>query len=238
MKKLLLLLTVATTALSGFAADLNDFSNYFKVSYKGQEITNGQEVYVTDFEDLSALYGEGCGTFSADLKVENKLNTTSYIYGLLNYGTPTYQEANADPYFWGDAQLCYASAFSDDVEPSGNCLLPNGLNAGVGTLPVPQAGVGSYEWQLHLIGCDGSSKSRYSLTLRAMSSAEADASPLSTDLVCYINYSKEGNAVDEIIFDNDAEGVYYDLQGRRVENPSAGLYIFSQGGKTVKKVIR
>ncbi|MDE6125915.1 MAG: chitobiase/beta-hexosaminidase C-terminal domain-containing protein, partial [Muribaculaceae bacterium] len=36
----------------------------------------------------------------------------------------------------------------------------------------------------------------------------------------------------------DAEAVYYNLQGVRVENPAAGLYIRHQGGKASKVVIR
>lgn len=44
--------------------------------------------------------------------------------------------------------------------------------------------------------------------------------------------------VEGIVVDNDAEAVYYDLTGRRVLNPSAGVVIRVQGGKAEKIMIK
>lgn len=44
--------------------------------------------------------------------------------------------------------------------------------------------------------------------------------------------------VEGIVVDNDAEAVYYDLSGRRVLNPSAGVVIRVQGGKAEKIMIK
>ena len=45
------------------------------------------------------------------------------------------------------------------------------------------------------------------------------------------------NSVGEVTVDSNAPIEYYDLQGRRVENPSAGLYIRKQGGRTTKILV-
>lgn len=44
--------------------------------------------------------------------------------------------------------------------------------------------------------------------------------------------------VEGIVVDNDAEAVYYDLTGRRMLNPSAGVVIRVQGGKAEKLMIK
>lgn len=48
------------------------------------------------------------------------------------------------------------------------------------------------------------------------------------------------NGVDDIIVDedNDIAPIYYNLQGARVDNPTAGLYIVKKGDKTSKQYIK
>lgn len=49
----------------------------------------------------------------------------------------------------------------------------------------------------------------------------------------------EGSHVADATFDMDAEPICYDLQGRRVDNPGAGIYIVKRGTKTIKtKILR
>ena len=45
-------------------------------------------------------------------------------------------------------------------------------------------------------------------------------------------------AVDDILVEDAAPAVYYDLTGRVVENPAEGLYIRVAGGKATKVYIR
>ncbi|MDE6755708.1 MAG: hypothetical protein K2J66_01030 [Muribaculaceae bacterium] len=45
-------------------------------------------------------------------------------------------------------------------------------------------------------------------------------------------------SVDMIDTDEDAEAVYYNMQGIRVDNPSAGLYIVVRGNKVTKEIVR
>lgn len=55
-----------------------------------------------------------------------------------------------------------------------------------------------------------------------------------------ITYGDGSNAVNDILSDdNDAPAVYYNLQGVRVANPTAGnLYIVRQGNKVSKAIVR
>lgn len=53
-----------------------------------------------------------------------------------------------------------------------------------------------------------------------------------------ISYSKTSGMEDELVDDENAEPVYYNLQGIRVDNPTQGLYIVVRGSKVSKEMIR
>ena len=44
--------------------------------------------------------------------------------------------------------------------------------------------------------------------------------------------------VENVVVSDDSEAAYYDLNGRRVTNPAAGIYIRIAGGKATKAIIR
>lgn len=44
--------------------------------------------------------------------------------------------------------------------------------------------------------------------------------------------------IHDIDADSDAEAIYFDLQGRRIENPSNGLFIVKKGSKVSKQFVR
>ena len=46
------------------------------------------------------------------------------------------------------------------------------------------------------------------------------------------------SGIDDIMISNEGEVEYFNLQGVKVNNPGAGLYIRRQGGKTTKEIIR
>lgn len=55
----------------------------------------------------------------------------------------------------------------------------------------------------------------------------------------FTNYqSLPTSAIDTIGADNDTPAVYYNLQGVRVDNPTAGLYVVRQGNTTRKVVVK
>lgn len=47
----------------------------------------------------------------------------------------------------------------------------------------------------------------------------------------------DSSGIEEAISDDTEDAEYYNLQGVRVVNPSSGLYIKRQGGKTTKVVL-
>ena len=56
--------------------------------------------------------------------------------------------------------------------------------------------------------------------------------------VYYVSVSGQNGIEDVIMGDEDAPVEYYNLQGVRVMNPTAGLYIVKQGSKVSKAIIR
>ena len=52
-----------------------------------------------------------------------------------------------------------------------------------------------------------------------------------------LSYGKGSSALDEIVTEENAAVEYYNLQGVRIMNPSKGLYIKREGGKTSKVVL-
>ena len=54
-----------------------------------------------------------------------------------------------------------------------------------------------------------------------------------------LTFKGEGNGVDNVVADFDGTVEYYNLQGMRVENPTNGIYIKKENGKTFKvRVVR
>ena len=51
-----------------------------------------------------------------------------------------------------------------------------------------------------------------------------------------VTYKGVITGIDEIEAENDAEAVYYNLQGVRVANPEKGIYIVVKGNKVTKQV--
>ena len=57
--------------------------------------------------------------------------------------------------------------------------------------------------------------------------------------IYYLLFStEESSFVNEISSSKDSKAIYYDLQGRRIDNPSKGIFIEVNGSKTRKVVIR
>ena len=56
--------------------------------------------------------------------------------------------------------------------------------------------------------------------------------------VAVFSYPEAFSGIDEVVVAQDGDAEYFNLIGVRVENPSNGLYIKRQGGKTEKVIIR
>lgn len=56
----------------------------------------------------------------------------------------------------------------------------------------------------------------------------------------FVNIAAQSSAIGTIeadVVDSDAAPVYYDLNGRRIDNPAPGLYIVKRGTKVTKEHI-
>lgn len=102
-----------------------------------------------------------------------------------------------------------------------------------------------------LLGGTSSTKSRAANIDKPFVTTTANGSLLGTRSISYRYYTPEGikeieaeqnNAgIDDVVVDieeNDAPVEYYNLQGIKVENPAAGIYIKRQGSKATKILIR
>ncbi|MBD5316783.1 MAG: hypothetical protein HDS11_03835 [Bacteroides sp.] len=55
---------------------------------------------------------------------------------------------------------------------------------------------------------------------------------------CEINIADSNSGISTITADDSAEAEYYDLQGRRITNPSAGIYVKVAGGVAEKVIVK
>lgn len=239
MKKLLLL---PACALGIFAMNAQDFSEYFTVEYNGKAVENGGKIVVTDYEKDNEQY-------SARVYVKNVQDTPRFIFGsmtttaegpskaaMLDESAPDFDETLGSPSF------CFGGSM--DGIPFGNCLSPtensSNLGSGIANPAVPVAGTGNFYWDIHQILCTSESAFTYRVTMVPMEGEtfgdleEADVDPFVFTLV----FDKNAAGVEAVEFDENLPVEYFDLQGRHVANPAAGIYVARQGNKVAKRVIR
>lgn len=241
MKKFLLAAALLGMTSGAFAQDgLMPFDECFALSFNGQPVEAGTTIDATHFTEADPdIYGEGYVTYESNIQMENLDIMPVYVRGVFKpYQHPTAAEYLSDRFFWGDPQLCYAIKTSAGA--SGNCLLgdlTNPLNPTFAADNVQVPVVGDFEWQIHVVACDKNADATYMLTLEAVSVDGTSYTPISTPFTCYLKFSEAASGVNGIEADN-AAGVYYDLQGRKVANPAKGIYIYKTGDKAVKRVIK
>ncbi len=243
MKKFLLAIAACGLMTPAFAQEeLAPFAEFFTIGYEGQTLESGATVNITKYEqDDPEIFGEGVVTYTGELSVENEGFMPQYIHATYNAYQPTAKEYLNNRLHWGEVQLCYSAPYG------GNCLSGNtssilGFNFADSSLEVPLSTVGKFEFQLHVLACDQDAEATYLLTLQAVDlpdpTNENEYMPVSEPFNLYINFSEAAKSGVANIEATTENGVYYDLQGRKVENPSKGIYIYRQGNKTVKKIVK
>lgn len=236
MKKILLTAAIATATLFSASADLMSFSNSFTVSYNGEAVEPGATIKCTHVEDVSDLYGPDYVTYECNLDIVNLDIMPAYIKATLSYNNPTYAEHQANPFDYGDAQLCYGRSTTPGGALLGQCTLGNPpVNCGEGIEMVPAEGAGDFQWQIHLMAALNKYEETYNLTLQGTTE---DGTAVTEAVTYPIFFSAKPDSGVTEIEATEGEGVWYDLQGRRVENPEKGMYIYKTAAKAVKIVVK
>lgn len=240
MKKFLLSAAIIAAAFSAKA----EYTDFFKVTAHGAEVTSGAYIVCTEFEDFTDLDGDNLGyDYGIDLIIDNQTSSSQTVTGKLVWGLyPTKEEYNLhknDPVegegdnvfysYWGLPQICNLT---------GNCYAPtddNNLGEGNETIPTDGDHKG---FAIHLRDCPPTKTFDYKVIL----TPQSDPAQV---FECNIVFAPTQQAAEEylanagvsdIVTDSNADAPvrYYNLQGQEIANPAHGLYIKCQGNKAEK----
>lgn len=251
MKKFLL----TTFMFAGFLIANADYTDYYRVYYNGEEVKSGETIYCNHYEDNTKLESP-LGVFNAgyayeiDLSCINQTEDPMILNIVQGFADkPTKEEWEETQYTyvegtmatkWGTPSVCYAGA---GVDGSGdNCIGTEG------DVILPDNKLDSFVWQWHVnYTYTETEEVVYTFTTKAYTGDytssklekydEIEGSEFTVTVVFGPNVAAPG-AIHDIDVESDAEAVYFDLQGRRVENPSNGLFIVKKGSKVAKQFIR
>lgn len=236
MKKLLL--SVALTALAA-GASAQSFGDFFKVTYDGKEYQPGETIVVPTNAGEANLDDPELTDYIFSILVTNLDAAPRTIEVDYRYLNPAAAEDG-----YGLPQLCYTQAYNVDgnsfLSPFG-CLATMPCNIKLG---VNEESKEPLSLDIHQEECEPSKVSTFKLTLTPLDDLpDPNAGWKYVEEVCApavftIQIGGEDSGVAQVTIDPNAPKTYYDLQGRKVENPAPGLYIVKQGEKTVKVLVR
>lgn len=228
MKKFLLLSALAISAMS---VNAESFGDHFKLLYEGKEVTNGQELVITECVD-NTEFGEGYA-YECNLDIVNMKDEPAKMFGAMEWtGTPTYEDVvdgmkNNYPYTWGMPMFC-----------AEQCFAFSQISAGEGYFDVVASSLGLNQfWTIHLNTiASKETVSKYKLFFAACDENGDRIEDAELELSLVIG-GDNGSGVESISVSDEAP-VYYDLQGRKVVNPEKGIYLVKRGAKVAKELVR
>lgn len=212
MKKLLLLGCTLLGAASVSAAS----TEYFQVKFNGQEVAD-KETIVCNHLIQGSLPGED--NYSADVEFIS-LDGEQLLLISVN---PDISNPAYDGGSWGLPQVCEGG--------SGNCY----SNQEFYFAEITENG---FIWQIEAVEVTNDAEPVY--VVNAMvADGDKDDYEINEDsmMTFYVKYSKSDTAVAGLEADTEAP-VYYNLLGKKVTNPSNGVYIVKQGKKVTKQIFR
>ncbi|MDE7462935.1 MAG: hypothetical protein K2M88_07230 [Muribaculaceae bacterium] len=241
MKKFLLGLALIAPA---FAASAQEVTEFFQVTYEGKILNDGDVIYATPDYDYEYTE-EGKVSYFPHIKMINLEKDPRQVEGAFLFDNPTaayYAEhayADAD-YPYGFPSCCFSGGLAPDLTtPTSNCLPGReGIDAGYGQVIVPGEGNNTFQWEIHLEDADPNTVTEMSLRLYAQEGYANYGETITDPFTVKIIFSTTDSGVENVAIDLNAPAEYYDLQGRKVLNPAAGLYIVKQGDKVSKTIIR
>lgn len=237
MKKLLLL---SALAVAGLSASAND---YFDVKIlNGDPIEEGSTITCNvkgeeRYKDNKLILVNWEGT--VDVNVVSKKGAQR-TYAVANCVEPG-NDAVADKTKYLSMQICFSNGGANGDE--NNCL----PSTDPSTLYTASSVIAkdNFYWMLESkMRCTGDNvknepqpmKVQYDL-YACDGTAEAANRIEASKFTFYVQFSPVGAGVEDVIAD-DVAPVYFDMQGRQVATPEAGLYIVKRGNKVTKEFIR
>ena len=212
MKKFYMFLAAGLAALSAHA-DLHFYIH-------GNEVENGSRV------DISSYYEDEEYQFMVDPKMEIKADENGNFSGTVKLTQgETIPEWDWDFGAQVNALWC---AFDGQCVP---------LSVGQSAQKSATLTAGKAEdMQLEISGMYGDQQDPETLVVKAECTFNCTFGGKNYSLTLFVDHNLSG--VNDIAIDANAPVEYYDLQGRRVNNPSNGLYIMRQGSKVVKSILK
>lgn len=216
MKKLLL----PAIALFGLTTANAEYLDFFQVQIGEEVVEPGAVIVCNNFieEPMSDDV-----TFDAETVFTNVEGGEMVLVITAEQDT---EDANYDAATWGDLQVCNAA---------GNCYANQ--PAYVATIP---EGVGNFvEWMIEAVAVAPGAEPVFNISACIAYGDESDYE-IEEDSYIYfqIKYSRDDAAVEMIGSDLYEAPVYYNLLGKKVTNPSNGIYIVKQGKKVTKQIFR
>lgn len=208
--------------------------NAIAVEPRTFDLTVTQAGYATLFLDYPVGIPEGVGAYTADhidgiyLKMNQLASVIPANTGVIikaEPGTYTFTENNASQSVIGRNML------SGTVED--RYITPE-ANAVCYVLSVVNGVAGMYRVELNADGAfkNNANKAYMAVQRLGVGDGNADTSDPTTQLSTVFRFDFSGTtAIENTATDNNATPVYYDLRGRRVQNPINGIYIVN--GKKV-----
>ena len=196
---------------------------FFKVSYDGRELTNGEKIVVKDYTDVDGKY-----TYMPSFIVENVTDRELLVYGGMHYtGTPSASMVKDNRDYWGRPQFCMSYCFSNgDDERVGYGV--EYLSDKILCMP-------------EVVMCDASAVSTYVLRIVPCVGMPGEGNYNEIEIGAFeitIVYSHDSgiDAVDlNQCEEKDIQDVeYYDLNGRQSRKPGKGIHIKRINGSGIK----
>lgn len=232
MKKIIRIIAVLT--ILAFSVETQaKYSDYFRVYHDGIELVPGDTVYCSNyqeivFQNIVKFHYEG------SVNVVNQLDESNINWAKLTYSDcPTEEQSNSDKEFWGNLALCYYGG--DENGEMASCMSPTGS-----AVRIPNNEYDCFEWHPQLQNASPQCRSAYTLILKAafgeLAWSNYTFAEDSEFSITIIFAPKETAKIDALPMDN-SQPVYYDLNGRSVDNPRKGLYIVKRGNSYSKEYI-
>lgn len=245
MKKLFTtMLTLLAISGTAFTANAQEEEPYFRCYVNGVEVKDGDRIDITQYlETYEVSDMGGIKSIEYNTKMTLVAEADIELFGTVDF-VKNETPLTADGLYGADmnVQFCgFGSCYSAFVGegPVGN---PEGYSPTVGDeVNMRTELMINSEWDsknYKNIFKYGSAAPLNELEIKAEFTMKITGEDQVMNLTFFVGQKGVSAGVEGIEADSNAPAVYYDLQGRRIDNPSNGLFIVKKGSKVSKQFIR